>query len=35
MTFKIINRSKVNKSHLKFNGNFKKYITFKMTIKRV
>jgi hypothetical protein len=28
VAFKINNRSKVNKSYLKFNGNFKSHITF-------
>jgi hypothetical protein len=32
MAFKIINRSKINKSHLKFNSNFKSHITFGMTL---
>ena len=33
MTFKITNKLKVNKLHIKFNGNFKNYITFGMTLK--
>jgi hypothetical protein len=33
MTFKITNRSKFNKSYLKFKGNFKSHIIFRMTEK--
>jgi hypothetical protein len=33
ITFKITNRSKVNKSHLKFNGNFKSNIIFEVTLR--
>ena len=34
MIFKIINKSNVNKSYLKFNDNFKNYITFEMILNK-
>jgi hypothetical protein len=32
--FKITNKSKVNKSHIKFNDNFKNHITFMKTLEK-
>ena len=34
VTFKIINKLKVNNNHFKFNSNFKSYITDKRTLKK-
>jgi hypothetical protein len=33
--FKITNRSKIYKSHLKFNNNFKNHITFEMILRNI